>query len=516
MRAAIEPATHVPTDDPRSWQPPTPENLQARLGGGYLIQEFLARGGMGAVYRGIQVSLERPVAIKILPPQLRDIDPSFAQRFKQEAMAMAQLNHPGIVSVYDFGEMADGTLYFVMEFIDGTDVAHMVREQGRLSSAHAMAITAHVCDALQYAHENGVVHRDIKPANIMVGYNGSVKVADFGLAKSANQQNSSLTLSGHVMGTLNFVAPEALTLGMGIDHRADIYAVGVMLYQMLTGKLPQGLFEMPSMQVPGLDPRYDAIVAGAMREDRDQRYQRILEMRHALDAILTQPVPKPEASQQTLPSATASLPQRPRHPTDQPKQRQAPPTVRPDQRHAKARSVPAQNAKASVKMKSRWAAIAAVLVLVATSGGYFLKSTASASLQQKLENPGIGPVSPGVADAQRVASPSEIQVKLPLVSHEVAARFPEGRSFESHWSVEKPADLSGLPEKLKSPLFNTHSFSATTGGGPQNYRFVLDDPNGSSPRLFVDSNGNGNFSDDAVAIWRAGNYGASLDWVGKR
>ncbi|WP_395736918.1 protein kinase domain-containing protein [Prosthecobacter sp.] len=307
--AAMAPSSRVQTDDPRAWQPPTPENLQARLGGAYEVQLFLARGGMGAVYRGIQASLERSVAIKILPPQLRDSDSSFALRFKQEARAMAQLNHPGIVSVYDFGEMADGTLYYVMEFIDGTDVGQMVQEQGRIASAHAMAITAHVCDALHYAHENGVVHRDIKPANIMVGYNGSVKVADFGLAKSSRQQNASLTLSGHVMGTLNFVAPEALTLGMGIDHRADIYAVGVMLYQMLTGKLPQGLFEMPSMQVPGLDPRYDAIVAGAMREDREQRYQKIRDMRHALDAILTQPVQKAsEALRTNLPAPAARGP----------------------------------------------------------------------------------------------------------------------------------------------------------------------------------------------------------------
>jgi formylglycine-generating enzyme required for sulfatase activity len=153
-----------------------------------------------------------------------------------------------------------------------------------------MAITAHVCDALHYAHERGIVHRDIKPANIMVGYDGRVKVADFGLAKSFLQVDANLTRSGYVMGTPHFVAPEALILGMQVDQRADIYAVGVMLYQMLTGKVPQGMFEMPSMQVPGLDPRYDHIIARAMREDREQRYPTIQEMRRALDGILTQPV----------------------------------------------------------------------------------------------------------------------------------------------------------------------------------------------------------------------------------
>lgn len=299
-----------PPSDPRFWEPPTPEELQSRLEG-YIIEAFLARGGMGAVYRGIQTSLERPVAIKILPPQLSQHDPSFLQRFKQEARAMAQLNHPGIVKVYDFGEMSDGTLYFVMEFVEGTDVARMIAHQGRLSSAHAMAITAHVCDALQYAHGNGIIHRDIKPANIMVGSDGAVKVADFGLAKSFNSGHVSLTMTGHVMGTLNFMAPEALMLGSGVDHRADIYAVGVMLYQMLTGRVPQGLFEMPSLLVPGLDPRYDAIIAYAMRENRDHRYQSIYDMRYALDSILTQPVVQASALPQvTAPQQTAAAPAR--------------------------------------------------------------------------------------------------------------------------------------------------------------------------------------------------------------
>jgi serine/threonine protein kinase len=306
MRGAMDPEK-APTasSDSRAWQPPAPEDLQAQLSG-YGVDQFIARGGMGAVYRGRHLSLDRAVAIKILPPLLREIDPTFAQRFKQESRAMAQLNHPAIVGVYSSGEMADGTLYFIMEFIDGTDVAQMVIQQGRLSSAHAMAITAHVCDALQYAHTHGVVHRDIKPANIMVGFDGRVKVADFGLAKSSNVNQASLTMSGHVMGTPHFLAPEALMLGGSVDHRADIYAVGVMLYQMLTGKLPKGIFEMPSMLVAGLDPRFDQIIAKAMREERSARYQAILEMRQDLDGMLTQPV------KQTLPpSSSATAPENP-------------------------------------------------------------------------------------------------------------------------------------------------------------------------------------------------------------
>jgi formylglycine-generating enzyme required for sulfatase activity/serine/threonine protein kinase len=295
----------------KGWEPPSVEELSAQLPQ-YQIEALMGRGGMGAVYKGRQTSLDRPVAIKILSNQLEDADASFAERFKNEARALGKLSHPGIVGVYEFGEAQGGLLYIVMEFVDGTDVAKMIAKQGRLHTEHAMAITAHVCDALAYAHERGIIHRDIKPANIMVGYDGVVKVADFGLAKMTHTQNSGLTQSGMAMGTLYYMAPEALTLGSAVDQRADIYAVGVMLYQMLTGKLPQGMFEMPSLQIKGLDPRYDRIVAMAMRDDRELRYPSAKALRLELDTILTQPVVKVEVSAKEAPPAlnTQALPKR--------------------------------------------------------------------------------------------------------------------------------------------------------------------------------------------------------------
>ncbi|MDZ4405157.1 bifunctional serine/threonine-protein kinase/formylglycine-generating enzyme family protein [Prosthecobacter sp.] len=301
-----------PSGPKTRWEPPTAEEL-AKLLPQYEITRMLGRGGMGAVYQGTQKSLDRAVAIKILSNDLEEADASFAERFKNEARAMAKLSHPGIVAVFDSGETANGLLYIVMEFIEGTDVARMIAKDKRLHTDHAMAITAHVCDALAYAHERGIIHRDIKPANIMVGYDGVVKVADFGLAKMSKAGESALTQSGMAMGTLHFMAPEALMLGTAVDHRADIYAVGVMLYQMLTGKLPQGMFELPSLQVPGLDPRYDSIIGKALREDRELRYPRVLDMRHDLDAILTQPVVKVEAAAEKAPAAlqTQARPQRP-------------------------------------------------------------------------------------------------------------------------------------------------------------------------------------------------------------
>jgi serine/threonine protein kinase len=150
------------------------------------------------------------------------------------------------VAVYDFGETADGLLYIVMEFIEGTDVSRMIAKQKRLHTEHAMAITAHVCDALAYAHERGIIHRDIKPANIMVGYDGVVKVADFGLAKMTSSGESRPDAERHGDGHAALHGPRGAHARHRVDHRADIYAVGVMLYQMLTGKLPQGMFEMPS------------------------------------------------------------------------------------------------------------------------------------------------------------------------------------------------------------------------------------------------------------------------------
>ncbi|HBJ83061.1 MAG TPA: hypothetical protein DDZ88_04140 [Verrucomicrobiales bacterium] len=270
----------------------------------YEITALIGRGGMGAVYKARQIAMDRPVAIKILSNLLDETDASFAERFKKEARAMGRLMHPCIVAAFEFGTAANGLLYIVIEFIEGTDVSRMLAQQKRLPTAHAMAITAHVLDALAYAHERGIVHRDIKPANIMVGYDGAVKVADFGLAKMTSAESQSgLTQSGTAMGTLHYMAPEALMLGTSVDHRADIYAVGVMLYQMLTGKVPHGLFELPSLQIPGLDPRYDLIISKAMREDRELRYQSALEMRQALDAILTQPVAVAEAKDMHVPAA---------------------------------------------------------------------------------------------------------------------------------------------------------------------------------------------------------------------
>ena len=275
------------------WEPPEPEELQRMLPQ-YEVEMLIGRGGMGAVYRGVQLSLERKVAIKLLPPAIEQQDSAFAERFKNEAKLMGRMNHPAIVSVYDFGRTTDGQLYFVMEYVDGTDVQRMIAREGKLPPEHALAVTAHLCDALGYAHKQGIVHRDIKPSNVLIDSDGRVKVADFGLAKLTDKKfNTGLTQTGMAMGTPDYVAPETLTLGVEVDGRADIYAVGVMLYQMLTGDIPRGMFKMPSQKFQSIDPRFDAIVRRALEHDREERYQSSHQLRIDLDVILTTPRAEP-------------------------------------------------------------------------------------------------------------------------------------------------------------------------------------------------------------------------------
>ncbi len=256
--------------------------------GRYSVQTRVGVGGMGAVYRGTQLSLGRPVAIKVLRSS-DGYDFAFEDRFRREARAMAALTHPNIVAIYDYGHLGTEFLYFVMEFVDGTDLGEIMR-LGRMTPELALQLTPQICAGLEYAHSKGIVHRDIKPANIMLTREGEVKITDFGLAKDVALAENRPTETHMVMGTPEYAAPEQFNAHREVDHRADIYALGVMLYQMLTGALPRGAWQPPSVLRPGLEPRLDAVVIRALMPDRQHRFQTIGDMRRALEAALAPPM----------------------------------------------------------------------------------------------------------------------------------------------------------------------------------------------------------------------------------
>ncbi|MCW5553650.1 MAG: protein kinase [Verrucomicrobiae bacterium] len=235
------------------------------------ILELLGRGGMGFVFKARQPHLDRLVALKLLPDKLAR-DPHFAERFSREARVLARLNHPGIVTIYDFGQTG-GYCYLLMEYVDGVNLRQAM-QAGRFSPAAALAVVPKICEALQYAHDQGVLHRDIKPANILLDARGRVKIADFGIAKLVGDEKPDLTLTatGAAIGTPQYMAPEQLETPASVDHRADIYSLGVVFYEMLTGELPVGRFSPPSQRTP-LDPRVDEVVMRALEKEREKRYQ---------------------------------------------------------------------------------------------------------------------------------------------------------------------------------------------------------------------------------------------------
>ena len=222
------------------------------------ILKLIGRGGMGAVYQARQPKLDRLVALKILPASAAT-DPGFKERFEREAKALARLNHPNIVAVYDFGTAGE-LGFLVMEFVDGSNLREVGRTR-RLSPQQALQVVPQICEALQFAHNEGIVHRDIKPENLLLDAKGRVKIADFGIAKIIGPQPDQIALTGgkDVIGTPHYMAPEQLERPQSVDHRADIFSLGVVFYELLTGELPLGRFPAPS-ETSGVDPRLDDVV----------------------------------------------------------------------------------------------------------------------------------------------------------------------------------------------------------------------------------------------------------------
>ncbi|MBE2283226.1 MAG: serine/threonine protein kinase [Prosthecobacter sp.] len=277
--------------------PPLPEPELQELAAAFpqlVIEEMIGRGGMGRVYRARQPHLSRIVALKVLSAE-RAGDPEWLERFNREARALARLSHPHIVQVYDFGEKP--MPYLLMEHVEGVNLRQAM-QHGGLTAREALTIVPTLCDALHYAHEHDVLHRDIKPENILIDTDGRVKLVDFGLAKLRDESALPFTLtqSGAKLGTLAYMAPEQVEKPAEVDHRADIYSLGVVLYEMLTGELPLGRFPAPS-EASGVDARLDGVVMRTLEKQKDKRFQTAEQMKSGLEDAARGRTPRPPHSQ---------------------------------------------------------------------------------------------------------------------------------------------------------------------------------------------------------------------------
>lgn len=265
---------------PAAWTPLPSEELEMVLPD-YQILGLIGRGGMGAVYRARQLSLGRVVAVKVLPAEAITQDPVFEQRFRREARILSRLRHPGIVGLFEFGSTLAGDLYFTMELVAGESLAARLAT-GKLGQNETLALLRQVCEAVAYAHGEGIIHRDLKPANILIATDGRVKVVDFGLAIAESRPTSEkFTRSGIIIGTVDYLAPEQWQ-GRGGDVRSDIFSLGVITFELLTGEVPRGVFDPPSFRRSNVDPVFDEVILRALQMEPESRYGSVAEFQQAL------------------------------------------------------------------------------------------------------------------------------------------------------------------------------------------------------------------------------------------
>jgi len=326
------------SNSPSSFRAPEVEELRQYFPA-YELGGFIAQGGMGALYTAQQRSLDRPVAIKVLPRQL-GADPQFRASFEAEAKAMAKLNHPNLIGVFDFGD-ADGMLYIVMELVEGKSLYHSAHGKA-IDQTSAAEIVIAICRGLAHAHKAGILHRDVKPANILLGPDATPKIGDFGLARPANEEHNPEEI---IWGTPGYAAPEVLENPNSVDQRTDIFAVGVLLYELLTSQLPSTPWQAPSTLV-NCDPRFDSIIRRATQPAADLRYNTASEMADALETL------------------TASLSGNPLM--------QAPPA-------GAASPLPAPQSLTSSKSNSGLLVAVAIVALLAIAGGFIYISSEKGS-----------------------------------------------------------------------------------------------------------------------------------------
>ena len=273
------------------FDPPPVEELNQQVPE-YELSAMFSSDLTGALYRGRQSKLDRDICLKVLPPISGPDSEAYAEAFKHEAHTMASLNHPNITKVHDFGQTEKGLHYFVMEYVEGSILRRILRNN-QITLDHIFGWTPYICDALQHAHLQSVVHCDIRPTNILITSDGIVKVANFGLSRVKGQGSAftaSMTTGITAATTLDYAAPEMRDPAASIDYRADIYSLGVVLYEMLTGQIPRTGYH-PASEVAEVDPRFDEIIARAMDPDRETRSQTALDISAGLHAIQSDPQP---------------------------------------------------------------------------------------------------------------------------------------------------------------------------------------------------------------------------------
>ena len=281
----------LPAEGTETLWPPSVEFLaKAMRGHGVEPITFIGLGAMGAVFKGRQRNLNRIVALKVMRPQAA-YGGSIIHRFEREAQLLAKLGHRNVVTVYD-SKLAGNFPYFIMEFVDGLTLRQMLKS-GPLIPSHAVTLFLQLCDGLQHAHQSGVIHRDIKPENLLVNKEGVLKIADFGLGKrnGGDASNEWQTLDSQRMGTLGYMAPEQFEKPQAVDHRADIYAAGVVLYEMLTGEKPFFGRDSAPSQKAKVPSSLDVVLDRALEKDVALRYQNIREFREAVEAVFNKKEP---------------------------------------------------------------------------------------------------------------------------------------------------------------------------------------------------------------------------------
>ncbi len=443
-----------------------PDNGQELLGGRYQLRSQIARGGMTDVFLGHDTLLSRPVAIKRLFPEFA-ADPSFVERFRREATAAANLNHPNIVAVYDWGS-AEGTYYIVMEYIEGQSLAELLRSDGPLPPEHAAEIALSVAAALGFAHNNGVIHRDVKPGNVLLSPDGKVKVTDFGIAIAAfGGAEANLTQTGSVMGTATYFSPEQAQ-GQSLDHRSDLYSLGIVLYEMLCGRPPftgdssvavaykhvQQAVPAPSSLGVVLPESLEAITMKLLAKNPAQRYptardlqrdlRRYREGRHQLSSR-KQPEETPPATQAPPEAATPPAKQ-----TEQPAgaQQTSPPPAsgEPPQPPAPQPPAPQPAAPVTVLEPSSRAGLytAAAVIFIAVAVLVFFV------LSNVLDNgDDAAPPAVTVTPVPQVSVPDVVGLSSQAAIRELrAAGFVVSQIFEASETVEANEVISQAPSAL--------------------------------------------------------------------